>query len=52
MMRGWTCLCAECRALDAAHPGDGRQLALPIKTRSRPARRRATREAATMEIPA
>jgi hypothetical protein len=40
--RSTRCKCAQCQALDAAHPGEGTQLAFPIKLNSR---RKAARRA-------
>jgi len=40
--RSRRCKCSECQALDVAHPGEGAQLAFPIKLNSR---RKAARRA-------
>lgn len=40
--RSRRCRCVECQALDATHPGEGTQLALPINLNSR---RKAARRA-------
>lgn len=40
--RSRPCRCVECQALDATHPGEGTQLAFPIKLISR---RKAARRA-------